>query len=74
MALGSLSSWTFNFIVGITFPTLNNKWGAFVFLPCAITCVLLSLLVYFFLPETRDVDPSIVGPKVSKGFKSRVRE
>uniref|UniRef100_A0A336MVJ2 CSON001927 protein n=1 Tax=Culicoides sonorensis TaxID=179676 RepID=A0A336MVJ2_CULSO len=73
MALGSLSSWTCNFIVGQFFPILNAKWGAFVFLPFAITCVLLSVLVYFYLPETRNQDPSIVAPKVSKGFKSKIQ-
>jgi len=72
MALGSLSSWLFNFVVGILFPTLESLWGAFVFLPFATTCVLMTVLVYFYLPETRNRDPSVVAPLMSHGFHSRI--
>lgn len=73
MALGSLSSWVANFLVGLLFPTLQTLWGAYVFLPFAITCVLLTTLVYFYLPETRGKDPSEVVPIISRGFRSQVR-
>ncbi|KAH8372989.1 hypothetical protein KR009_009609 [Drosophila setifemur] len=73
MSMGSLSSWTCNFIIGISFPSLQNAWGAFVFLPFSITCVLLCLLTKFYLPETRGRDPSEVAPLVSKGFRSKVK-
>ncbi|XP_049546254.1 solute carrier family 2, facilitated glucose transporter member 3-like isoform X2 [Anopheles darlingi] len=72
MALGSLSSWGCNFIVGMAFPTLQGIWGAFVFLPFSITCVLLTLLVKFYLPETRGKEISDVVKKVSHGFRSKV--
>ncbi|EDW46869.1 solute carrier family 2, facilitated glucose transporter member 1 isoform X1 [Drosophila sechellia] len=73
MSMGSLASWTCNFIIGISFPLLQNAWGAFVFLPFSITCVLLFLLTKFYLPETRGRDPSEVAPLVSKGFRSKVK-
>uniref|UniRef100_A0A182FCV6 Major facilitator superfamily (MFS) profile domain-containing protein n=1 Tax=Anopheles albimanus TaxID=7167 RepID=A0A182FCV6_ANOAL len=72
MALGSLSSWGCNFIVGMAFPTLQGIWGAFVFLPFSITCVLLTFLIKFYLPETRGKEISDVVKKVSYGFHSRV--
>jgi len=73
MSMGSLASWTCNFIIGISFPLLQNAWGAFVFLPFSITCVLLFLLTKFYLPETRGRDPSEVAPLVSKCFRSKVK-
>ncbi|XP_032590305.1 solute carrier family 2, facilitated glucose transporter member 1 isoform X2 [Drosophila grimshawi] len=73
MSMGSLSSWVCNFIIGMAFPSLQNVWGAFVFLPFSITCVLLFLLTKFYLPETFGRDPSEVAPLVSKGFRSKVK-
>ncbi|XP_055386182.1 solute carrier family 2, facilitated glucose transporter member 3-like [Condylostylus longicornis] len=71
MAMGSLSSWLCNFIVGITFPTLQSIWGAFVFMPFSLTCVLLFFLTRYYLPETRGRDVSDVARSVSKGFRSK---
>ncbi|KAH8394643.1 hypothetical protein KR222_000857, partial [Zaprionus bogoriensis] len=73
MSMGSLASWACNFIIGMAFPSLQNAWGAFVFLPFSITCVLLFLLTKFYLPETLGRDPSDVAPLVSKGFRSKVK-
>ncbi|KAL1378720.1 hypothetical protein pipiens_015396 [Culex pipiens pipiens] len=72
MALGSLSSWGCNFLIGMLFPALQTIWGAFVFLPCVITCVALTLLVQFYLPETQGRDVTHVAALVSNGFKSKV--
>lgn len=73
MALGSLSSWSCNFMVGMTFPILHDAWGAYVFIPFSVTCFLLFLLTRFYLPETRGCDPKDVGALISKGFRSKVR-
>lgn len=72
MSMGSLSSWTCNFIIGMTFPSLQNAWGSFVFLPFSITCFIMFLLTKFYLPETRGRDPAEVAPLISNGFKSKV--
>ncbi|XP_037823260.1 solute carrier family 2, facilitated glucose transporter member 1-like isoform X1 [Lucilia sericata] len=72
MSLGSLSSWSCNFIIGMTFPSLQNAWGSFVFLPFSITCFIMFLLTKFYLPETRGRDPSKVAPLISNGFKSKI--
>lgn len=73
MAMGSLSSWACNFIVGMAFPSLQMAWGAFVFIPFSVTCFLLFLLTRFYLPETRGRDPKEIAALISKGFSSRVR-
>lgn len=73
MAMGSLSSWSCNFIIGMTFPSLQNAWGAFVFIPFSVTCFLMFLLTRFYLPETRGRDPKDVASLISKGFRSKVR-
>ncbi|XP_017839081.1 solute carrier family 2, facilitated glucose transporter member 1 isoform X2 [Drosophila busckii] len=73
MSMGSLSSWACNFIIGMTFPSLQRAWGAFVFLPFSITCVLLFVLTKFYLPETLRRDPSAVAPLIAKGFRSKLK-
>lgn len=72
MALGSVSSWSCNFIVGMSFPTLQNMWGSFSFLPFSIMCAIMFLLTKFYLPETRGRNPSEVAPLVANGFRSKV--
>lgn len=73
MALGSLSSWSCNFIIGMAFPSLQSAWGAYVFLPFSITCALLFVLTKMYVPETRGKDLSVVAAQISQGFKSKVR-
>uniref|UniRef100_A0A182JY07 Major facilitator superfamily (MFS) profile domain-containing protein n=1 Tax=Anopheles christyi TaxID=43041 RepID=A0A182JY07_9DIPT len=72
MALGSLSSWGCNFIVGMAFPTLQNIWGAFVFLPFSITCVLLTVLIKLYLPETRGKEVTDVAQKVAHAERGQL--
>ncbi|XP_061401259.1 solute carrier family 2, facilitated glucose transporter member 3-like [Musca vetustissima] len=72
MSLGSLSSWCCNFAVGMAFPTLQNLWGPFSFLPFSITCFTIFLLTKFYLPETRGRNPIDVAHLVSQGFRSNV--
>ncbi|XP_058123236.1 solute carrier family 2, facilitated glucose transporter member 3-like [Anopheles ziemanni] len=72
MAMGSLSSWGCNFIVGMAFPSLQHAWGALVFVPFSITCAVLTVLVRCYLPETRGKAVSDVAEKVSHGLRSTV--
>ncbi|XP_055537990.1 solute carrier family 2, facilitated glucose transporter member 3-like isoform X2 [Wyeomyia smithii] len=71
MAMGSLASWGSNFIVAMLFLPLQNAWGAFVFLPFTVTCVLLTILLKIYLPETRGRHVSSVVPLVANGFRSK---
>lgn len=71
MALGSLSSWTCDFIVAMAFPSLQSSWGAFAFLPSSVVCFVLAAFLKFFLPETRRRHATDIAPLVMDGFKSR---
>jgi SP family facilitated glucose transporter-like MFS transporter 3 len=71
MALGSLSSWTCNFIVGMTFTSLRTSMGAAVFVIFAVVCFSLAVLLKFYLPETRGKDTSEIAQVVNNGFRSR---
>lgn len=71
MAMGSLASWGCNFIVAMLFTNLQSAWGAFVFLPFTVTCVLLTILLKIYLPETRGRHVSSIVPLVSNGFRSK---
>uniref|UniRef100_A0A1I8NXF7 Major facilitator superfamily (MFS) profile domain-containing protein n=1 Tax=Stomoxys calcitrans TaxID=35570 RepID=A0A1I8NXF7_STOCA len=72
MSLGSLASWSCNFAVGMTFPTIQNMWGSFSFLPFALSCFVVFFLTLFYLPETRGRNPSDVAAIVAGGFRSKV--
>ncbi|KAL1137775.1 hypothetical protein AAG570_009471 [Ranatra chinensis] len=52
MALGSVSNWGGNFIVGMTFPTIQRYIGAYSFLLFALSTILLTVFLQLCLPET----------------------
>ncbi|XP_017061145.1 solute carrier family 2, facilitated glucose transporter member 1 [Drosophila ficusphila] len=72
LSLGSVVYWLCNLVIGMAFPTLQNVWGALVFLPFSVTCLLLFGLTKRYLPETRGREPSEVAPLVALGFRSKV--
>lgn len=71
MAMGSLASWSCNFLVGLLFPSLRNYMGASVFIIFSITCILLAIFLKFYLPETRGKNISDVAVLVSNGLRSQ---
>lgn len=71
MSMGSLSSWFCNFLIGMTFPILQKSLGASVFVIFAVVCVLLAILLKFYMPETRGKDTSEIAIKVAFGFKTQ---
>ncbi|XP_066247949.1 solute carrier family 2, facilitated glucose transporter member 5-like [Euwallacea similis] len=71
MALGSMANWTGNFIVGLTFPTMDTYLGATSFLIFAAIAVGLFIFVKVYLPETKGKDACEVYHLVEHGFKSR---
>lgn len=71
MAIGSVCIWIGNFVTGMVFPILQLSLGAFVFLPCAVVCFIVVVLVKLYLPETRGRDPREIAPLIANGFKSR---
>lgn len=71
MALGSLAGWTCNFLVGLTFPSLQKALGSMVFIIFAIVCFLLATFLKFYMPETRGKNISDVAAIVSDGLRSQ---
>jgi hypothetical protein len=54
MSLATATTWSFNFVVSLTFPSLVNSFtntGAFAWY--AGWCALLFVLILFFLPESK---------------------
>ncbi|XP_012269365.2 solute carrier family 2, facilitated glucose transporter member 1-like isoform X2 [Athalia rosae] len=71
MALGSVSNWGGNFIVGMTFPVVEHAIGAYSFLIFAGCTLLLALLNRIYLPETRGKSTMEIAATVTRGFNSR---
>lgn len=71
MALGSLASWSCNFLVGQTFPTLQKAMGASVFIIFAGVCFILAAFLRFYMPETRGKNISDIAALVSDGLRSQ---
>ncbi|KAK0179194.1 hypothetical protein PV327_008008 [Microctonus hyperodae] len=71
MAIGSVCNWGGNFIVGLLFPSIFNVIGAFTFLIFVAFIIIVALFMRTYLPETRNVDTTIITAQLSYGFKSR---
>lgn len=53
MTVTCTANWLFNFLVGLTFPSLQTALGNLVFVPFATTCLLCAAFTFVYLPETR---------------------
>ncbi|XP_050501621.1 solute carrier family 2, facilitated glucose transporter member 1-like isoform X1 [Diabrotica virgifera virgifera] len=71
MALGSMSSWGGNFIVGLTFPLMQTYLGAASFFIFALVALGLFLFTRFYLPETRGKDITEVVELCNQGLSSQ---
>uniref|UniRef100_A0A6P7H531 Solute carrier family 2, facilitated glucose transporter member 1-like n=1 Tax=Diabrotica virgifera virgifera TaxID=50390 RepID=A0A6P7H531_DIAVI len=71
MALGSMSSWGSNFIVGLTFPLMQTYLGAASFFIFALVALGLFLFTRFYLPETRGKDITEVVELCNQGLSSQ---
>ncbi|XP_012169380.1 solute carrier family 2, facilitated glucose transporter member 3 isoform X2 [Bombus terrestris] len=71
MALGSVFNWGGNFIVGMTFPTIESIMGPYTFLIFAVFLLLLGQIVRIYLPETRGKNTMDIAALISQGFNSR---
>jgi hypothetical protein len=69
MSLGCFFNWTFNFFVGISFPSLENLLGENVYAIFAISCIILVIIVTFGLDGTPnqvdDIDSDVFTRKMS---------
>lgn len=71
MALGSMANWGGNFVIGMTFPTLNDAIGANSFFIFTAVAVFLIFFIRMYLPETRGRDPSDIAHLCKNGFSSK---
>ncbi|XP_053182490.1 solute carrier family 2, facilitated glucose transporter member 3 isoform X2 [Scomber japonicus] len=53
MAISGFSNWTANFLVGITFPKLQEVCGAYVFIIFMIFLILFFIFTFLRVPETK---------------------
>ncbi|KAJ8948601.1 hypothetical protein NQ318_007605 [Aromia moschata] len=74
MALGSMSNWGANFIIGITFPTMQIYIGPASFFIFASITIALSIFIRYYLPETRGRDACVIAEICQYGFASRPLE
>ncbi|XP_017775957.1 PREDICTED: solute carrier family 2, facilitated glucose transporter member 1-like isoform X2 [Nicrophorus vespilloides] len=73
MALGSMANWAGNFIIGMTFPTMQMLIGANSFFIFAIVAVLLFVFIRMYLPETRGCDPIVIAHYCRNGLSLSVQ-
>ncbi|XP_023248142.1 solute carrier family 2, facilitated glucose transporter member 1-like [Copidosoma floridanum] len=74
MSLGSVCNWGGNFIVGMTFPFLQEWINSYSFLVFATCILVLVLFSRKYLPETRGKTTTEIAASVSQGLKSRPLE
>ncbi|KAK7867028.1 hypothetical protein R5R35_005672 [Gryllus longicercus] len=71
MAFGSMSNWAVNFIVGMTFPSLQTHIGAYSFLIFALITICLAEFLRLYIPETQGRTAAEVADALEGGFKRR---
>ncbi|GLH08599.1 Solute carrier family 2, facilitated glucose transporter member 1 [Gryllus bimaculatus] len=71
MAFGSMSNWAGNFIVGMTFPSLQAYIGAYSFLIFALITICLAEFLRLYIPETQGRTAAEVADALEGGFKRR---
>ncbi|KAL4658691.1 solute carrier family 2, facilitated glucose transporter member 3-like [Arapaima gigas] len=53
MAVAGCSNWTSNFLVGISFPKLEEMCGPYVFIVFIIFLIIFFVFTFFYVPETK---------------------
>lgn len=71
MSIGSITYWMGNFLVAITFPSIQLEIGSLALAPYAIICFCLTGFLMIYLPETRGKDTTTIAALVNNGFKSK---
>ena len=60
IAVATFVNWTGNLTVGLIFPQMQAKITNFSFLPFTISLVVLFLLLFFYLPETKGIPVNVI--------------
>ncbi|KAJ4430980.1 hypothetical protein ANN_19573 [Periplaneta americana] len=72
MSFGSMANWGGNFIVGMTFPSVQSMIGQYSFLLFAASTVLLALFLKYYLPESKGRDPCDIAEMLKYGLRSQI--
>lgn len=72
MAYGSMANWCGNFVVGMTFPSLQSLIGQYSFLLFATSTFFLALFLRYYLPESKGRDPCDIAEMLKYGLRSRI--
>nr|CAD7570924.1 unnamed protein product [Timema californicum] len=72
MSYGSMANWGGNFVVGMTFPSLQVLIGQYSFLLFAATTVMLAVFLKYYLPETKGRESSDIAEILKHGFLSDI--
>ena len=55
VALGTFANWSGNLAVGLIFPQIQLRMPKFSFLPFTIALILLFLVLFFYMPDTKGI-------------------
>nr|CAD7398970.1 unnamed protein product [Timema cristinae] len=72
MSYGSMANWGGNFVVGMTFPSLQVLIGQYSFLLFAATTIMLAVFLKYYLPETKGRESSDIAEILKHGFLSDI--
>ncbi|XP_021917078.1 solute carrier family 2, facilitated glucose transporter member 3-like isoform X4 [Zootermopsis nevadensis] len=72
MSFGSMANWCGNFIIGMTFPSLQSFIGQYSFLLFATTTVFLAVFLKYYLPESKGRDPCDIAEILKYGLRSQI--
>jgi SP family facilitated glucose transporter-like MFS transporter 3 len=72
MGISSQVNWACNFIVGLIFPTMNEKLGAYSFAPFAVVLLLTFVFAATILPETQGSSPEELAAEMTRVLSQSV--
>ncbi|KAK2826509.1 hypothetical protein Q5P01_020723 [Channa striata] len=70
IALAGCCNWTSNFIIGMTFPYIQDLLDSFVFIVFAVLLLIFTMFTYRFLPETKGKSFEEIAAVFQKGRKT----
>jgi MFS transporter, SP family, solute carrier family 2 (facilitated glucose transporter), member 3 len=72
MSVSSQVNWACNFIIGLVFPYMNDKLGAFSFAPFALVLALTFGFAATVLPETQGTTPEELAAELTRTLSESV--
>ena len=67
IAVATLVNWLGNLVVGFTFPLIADALGDYSFLPFVVATSLFTVLLFYYLPETKGESVDQVVARLNRG-------